>query len=64
MSPVPSVVIPEKARLEGFERKVKISVEIIKNKWLLKVPYLEQVLKKDSQGVVHGHFPTTQDLNF
>lgn len=60
---MPLVIIPEKARLEGFERKLEISVEIIKIKKLLKVPYLEQVWMKDFQGVVHGHFPTTLGLN-
>lgn len=60
---MPLVIIPEKARLEGFERKLEISVEIIKIKRLLKVPYLEQVLMKDSQGVVHGYFSTILGLN-
>lgn len=53
---MPLVIIPEKARLEWFERKLEISVEIIKIKKLLKVPYLEQVWMKGFQGVVHGHF--------
>lgn len=61
---MPLVIIPEKVRLEGFGRKLEISVDIIKIKWLLKVPYLEEVLKKDFQGVVHGYFSTTQGLNF